>query len=391
MKEVYLEPTWKLHAGYHLRELIPFPPEGYQFIVNSGSMESLFGRISKLWFSPKLVAEMYKLAPLNLIKSYLERSQKKVPEGTELTFSSHHIVFRKEPWVIETDAAWDCIGQNAKHFKKYKRIVERAFASENCKKILCWSDFSKRMLLSSLDCSQFENKVTVLPCAVHKKEFTKKASGEKLTMLFVGSANLSGEFELRGGKEVLEAFTILSQKYRNIELIIRSDVPIGVRDKYNVCLELPNVRLIDTVIPSSELEQIYQAADIFLFPGHYDNWLCVLEAMSYELPVVATDIYAASERVIDGVTGFLIRSSECVPYYQDGLPFLAMTPRFQRAIRKIEPKMVADLVDKASLLIENETLRREMGKAGRREVEHGKFSIERRNDVLKKVFDEALN
>jgi len=46
-------------------------------------------------------------------------------------------------------------------------------------------------------------------------------------------------------------------------------------------------------------------------------------------------------------------------------------------------------VEKTSSIIENPELRRQTGKAGRWEVEHGKFSIERRNEKLKRIFDEA--
>jgi glycosyltransferase involved in cell wall biosynthesis len=42
-----------------------------------------------------------------------------------------------------------------------------------------------------------------------------------------------------------------------------------------------------------------------------------------------------------------------------------------------------------SFLIENPERRRQMGRAGRWEVEQGKFSIEKRNEKLKRIFDEA--
>ena len=44
---------------------------------------------------------------------------------------------------------------------------------------------------------------------------------------------------------------------------------------------------------------------------------------------------------------------------------------------------------KTSLLIENPDLRRKMGKAARWEVDHGRFSTEKRNERLKRIFDEA--
>ena len=67
-----------------------------------------------------------------------------------------------------------------------------------------------------------------------------------------------------------------------------------------------------------------------------------------------------------------------------------MTPRFQKAIQKVDSNTVTDLVGKTGILIENKAKRESMGKAGRWEIEHGKFSIENRNELLRRVFNEAL-
>ena len=48
-----------------------------------------------------------------------------------------------------------------------------------------------------------------------------------------------------------------------------------------------------------------------------------------------------------------------------------------------------ELVEKTSILIDDEKLRRKMGKAGRQEIETGKFSLEKRNERLRKIFDKA--
>ncbi len=358
--------------------------------MNRDTAEGAFHRISQWGFSYRLMTEAYRFAPLNLMKSSLERFLKKAPKGSDLTFSLNHLIFRNEPWVIEIDAVWDPVGSGAWYFRNCSKTVERAFGSECCKKILCACEFSRKTLMSLLDCSEFEQKIDLLPRAVHAKDFTRRPASNKIGLLFVGSANLSGAFEMRGGKEVLEAFAILSRKYNNLELVIRSDISPPLRERYRECLALSNLRLIDRVLPFSELEQMYQSADIFLIPAHFADWLVIMEAVSYELPVVAADVYAAPEYVADGETGFLVRSSDEVPYFQDGIPLLNMTPPFQRAIRKVDHKVVDELVRKVSILIENEPLRRQMGKAGRWEIEHGKFSIDGRNAVLKRVFDEAI-
>ena len=111
--------------------------------------------------------------------------------------------------------------------------------------------------------------------------------------------------------------------------------------------------------------------------------------------VVTTEIGASSgEYVEDGVTGFVVASSEKVPYFLGNFILTSETihrSRLIKATRSIEPEVVDELVAKTSLLIENPDLRRKMGKAARWEVDHGRFSIGKRNDRLRKIFDEATS
>ena len=137
------------------------------------------------------------------------------------------------------------------------------------------------------------------------------------------------------------------------------------------------------------MEQEFKSADIFFFPAHDAPSFVILDAMSYELPVVTIDGVGNSEIVEDIKTGFVVDRSEKVPYFTGNLFPNSGTPQFKKAIKTPDPKVVDGLVDKVSILIENEELRRKMGKVGRWEVEQGKFSIEKRNEKLKRIFDEA--
>ena len=51
--------------------------------------------------------------------------------------------------------------------------------------------------------------------------------------------------------------------------------------------------------------------------------------------------------------------------------------------------MVDDLIDKTLILKDNKKLRLEMGKNGRNKIEFGKFSLIKKNQKLKKIFDES--
>lgn len=374
-----------MHSYY--RALATHPPQGYEFVTSESSLEKVAKTASKIDFSYSLFLGLDKIVPLNLMKSYWGKFRK-IPQNIDLTYSYDHLVFRKEPWVVDIEFVSQLVSYYQKQFKRYKGVIQKALASEYCKKIICGTEAAKRTVLLNLDCTGFEHKLDVVPFTVRKKDFTKHFTNNKVKLLFVGSANISGQFEIKGGGEILEAFILLNRKYENLELVIRSDVSDSIKRKYH---DSGNIRIIDEEIPWPMLEQEFQSADIFLLPVHNTPYSVFLDAMSYELPIVTIDAWANSEIVEDGKTGLLAQKSENIPYYVENLIPSFGTPQFQNAIKTSDPKVVQELVEKTSILIENQHLRREMGKAGRWEVEHGRFSTEERNEKLKQIFDEALS
>ena len=383
-RQVYLDIAGRMHSLY--RNLIDYPPQGYRFISGGtgwDSASSSISRISSIYsFQQKVLGRLF---PINLAKAYIEKS-KRPPRGTALTYSAGHIVFRQEPWVVDLECVTQLAGGSISHLKRYSGLIQQALASEHCKKVICWTETEKKTFLANLDCRGFEDKLTAVYLAIPPQSF-EKIKKDRIKLLFISSLNMRGSFDLKGGKEVLEAFARLRKQYDNIELTIRSDVSPEIKAR---CEDLPGLKLIDRIIPREELENEFKTADIFLFPAHTTPGLAILEAMSYELPVITTDVRANAELVTDGRTGFLVSGSPHVPYYAEGYIPQWGTPQFDRAIRKTDPAIVDELVAKTVTLIENPDLRRQMGKAGREQVEKGKFSVEQRNKKLKDIFDEAI-
>jgi glycosyltransferase involved in cell wall biosynthesis len=388
-RRIYLDVAGRMHSLY--KTLITYPPAGYEFMAPRAGWDRVSGAAASIGFVYSLQERLLnRIVPLNLVKARLERF-KKLPEGTDLTYATGHLVFREEPWVVDLEFVTQLAGYSVRHFKKHRRLIQRVLSSDNCKRIICWTEAARKTVLANMDCQGFDHKVEVVPLAVPRKDFTKNhAASEKVRLLFVGSANIPGEFEYKGGNEVLEAFIHLREKYPDVELVIRSDVPGHIRQQYR---GTDNLRLIDGIIPWEQLDEEFKSADIFLFPSHSTPGLAFLDAMSYELPVVTTDVWANPEMVIDGKTGFIIKKSGNVQYYADDfIPIWNYIPSstFMRSIRTVDSRVVQELVEKTSVLIENGDLRKMMGKAGRHEIESGKFSIESRREKLKKIFDEAI-
>lgn len=389
LKKIYFEPAGRVHSSQ--RELINYPPEGYQFITSKTFLdERIVG--SDLIFHKLRLQVLDRLMPLNLAKAWLDTFLRKIPEDVELIYAYNHPVFRKKPWVVSVEWAHVLVGRDLRYFPRYKKSVEKLLASDYCKKILTWTEMAKKSIPMNFNCADFEHKIEVVPHTTHSKDFVKDYNIDKVRLLFVGSVDDPKDFEIKGGKEVLQAFTDLNGRYDNLELVVRAKLPNHIRSKY---AGLNNLRIVEEILPWQLLEQEFKQADIFLFPSHLLHNTVVLEAMSYELPVVTTHIGASGgEFVEDGVTGFVVASSERMPYFLGNFILTSETiyrSRLIKATRSIEPKVVDELVAKTSLLIENPDLRRKMGKAARWEVDHGRFSIGKRNDRLKRIFDEATS
>ena len=385
-KRVYIEPVWKLHSLYG--EYIDFPPQGYQFLGPQPTTVGLARVLSKATASYSLQRQLSRVLPLALIKSYLG-SLRATPPGVDLTFACEHLVLRKEPWVVDVGCFTNFLAGDYQGLRKYRGIIEMTLGSPWCKRILCWSEFAKESLLRNVDGSKFEHKIEVIPLAKRSRDFAKRHDEGKVKLLFVNSANILGQFDAKGGKELLEAFALLTHKYDNLELTLRSDLPVTLKRRHQ---GVRGLRIMDKVVPWGELEQEFMSADIFVMPSHTGVASSILEAMSYELPVVTTNVYHQPEVVEDGRTGLLVEKSGRVPWYVNGsIPNDPLHPSFQRAIRTVDHGLAQRLVEKVSVLIENPELRRNMGAAARWEIEHGKFSIERRNERLKQVLDECTS
>jgi len=383
-KKIYLEPAWKLHSLYN--SLIQNPPDGYEIISSQSLDNKVFKSASKMRQAYRVLELLDNGMPSTLIKSRLERF-KKIPKETDLTYACGHLVFRKEPWIVDMEYLSILVGFNPKHFQTYKKLIESTLSSDYCKKIITWFEASKRTILLNLDCSNFESKLEVVSFAGKKRDFTKIVNNDKIKLLFVNSGNIPLQFYYKGGMELLEAFSILSRKFGNLELVIRSDMPKDLKDKFK---SVKNLKIINKVVPWDVLENEFKTADIFLYPTYSSEDMVVFDAMSYELPVIITDVFANSEVVENGKTGFVIsRAKTGVYYYRED--FIGDTGRPESQFAKLPPDttIVQNLVNQTTILIENKEMRRQMGKAGRWEVEHGKFSIERRNEKLKRIFDEA--
>lgn len=386
-KTVYFESVGRIHPTQ--LEIIDYPPNGFSFINTNRLPRTLSQDI--VYYRSRRIFE--RVLPLNLVGGCLTE----IFDGmhhSDLIYSYNHPVFARRPWVVFVEWVHVLVGRDIRHFSKWRPIVQRQLASENCKGIITWSQLAKQSILLNLNCSGFLHKIRVLPLSVHRKNFSKLYDANRVRLLFVGSPSMREDFYHKGGLDVLRAFRDIVQSHPNVELTMRANVPREVQQSYQ---NIPNLKIIDQVLSRDDLDELYRSADIFVQPTHDTPFGAFLEAMSYELPVITRDAFVNSELVEDGVTGLIVQGSFNTRYFTDfgklRLIPLGATPKrdeFLAAIHRYDPVFVDRLKRAIVTLVENPQLRKKIGRRGRFEVEEGRFSIARRNEILQEVFRDAI-
>jgi len=159
-------------------------------------------------------------------------------------------------------------------------------------------------------------------------------------VLYVGRVN-----EKKGVRDLIRAFEIVLSKQRDCILAIAGS---GDR-KYieGLIKEVGKAGLDDHVyflgpVPNREMPALMRAADIIAYATREGEGIprALLEGMACGKPVVATEVAGIPEAVIDGVTGFLVK-----------------------------PRDITSLADRLSILLMDDSLRRDMGLRARRHVE----------------------
>mgnify|MGYP006202903071 CR=1 FL=1 len=155
------------------------------------------------------------------------------------------------------------------------------------------------------------------------------------------------------------------KKHQNIKLIfIGSPPPNQNVFLENLIFKINEYQLIDQVVQISfypEIEKLWDAIDIAVVPSTEPEpfGLVAIEAMMAKKPVVGANHGGLTEIILNNETGFLI-----------------------------EPKSVSDLKKALMHLIENPSLRKEMGEKGYLRVT-STFSVEQYVDSFEKFFEKV--
>lgn len=123
-------------------------------------------------------------------------------------------------------------------------------------------------------------------------EFREKSYKDRV-LLFVGR-----DFKRKGGGGLLQAFEIVKKKFKDAKLTI-----VGCRPK----VKIDGVEVVGKLNPD-QLEKYYEKAQVFVMPSLFEPWGTVwVEAMTYQLPCIGTNVGSIPYIIEDGKTGFIVK------------------------------------------------------------------------------------
>lgn len=383
-KNILLKPRfegWSVHSLYN--EIIENPPKGYTIEFKKPNIQSKIYNIDNKSTNPLLKEIIYHLKPIPYIVS--QKLQKKYYSNYDLIYASQHIVFNNDsPWISDFEFVNAYAGFG--NINLIQNTIRKQFESKNCKFILPWSEWAKKTLFTSMDCSKFEEKIKILRYTVNPKKIERKKH-ESVNFLFIGSTNPMNikNIHYKGVNEIISAFNQISKKYDNISLTIRAKLPENIKKNTS---KNNKINVIDSFLNKNELYQLYQNADVFVFPAHETSGIALLDAMSFELPVIAMNLYDIPEVVSHMENGLLIQPHKDSHYYTKNYTPNDHSWKFMNGIRKHFKFTVDQIKEYFIKMIEEPELRKKLGYEARKKIEN-ELSIDKRNALLKEIFEEA--
>ena len=392
MKTIYF------FGGLHpiQESLFKFPPEGYRIISNVSVSD-----VEKIVVYDRSNVALRKYA--TLLFSIIQRPRLTyVRQKCDMIHTGSGIFpLNKKPFVVNAEYHSSFAGLQHEKARagRLRRNIIKHRSSLYCKRILPFSEASKKSILNAYapESRFVEDKIEVLyPAIAPMAGFgeRKRPDDGKFRILHIGT----GFFE-KGGRELFRAVERLREEgHPELELHSITNAPPFYRERFEQFVGKYQGRegfhIHQSGIPRSVLfEQFYSNADLFVLPSYGDLFgYVLLEAMTCGVPLIGTDVFAIPEIIDDGKNGFLVKT-----------PISPFEPDFTRKTEAGVVKYLStildnecgdltnELIEKIRVVVEDDQLRKRMGRNGLEMVTDGKFSIRRRNIQLKKIYDEALS
>lgn len=376
MNNILLVTSGYKHTLYN--SLINHPPEGLNIQYGKKAIDKKFEDLHKRPMLAKIAKFKIPYFPFNYYKNLFFRDYNK--NDFEYLFTSGFIPFTKKKWVSDCEHFSQYTGYYHSNIALYKRSIVNRMKRENCMGIFSWTSKGANTIKNISNDVEVKKKTRFLPITL-SPDCPDSIKHEKTRFIFITSINLPFDYKIKGGEIALKAFNIISDKYDNIELVIRSQIPNDLKRKYS---SNKKISFIDESLSFDQYSKLIQTSDALLFPSFHTPGVIFIEMMKYGIPIITSSVWANEEMVINDHNGKIIDHD----IYQN-LEDKNELPLWNNFQRQYNDKIIAQLSKKYSKAIEDYILDKKAmenhGKKGNEIFRNGRYSLKNRNKILMEI------
>lgn len=192
------------------------------------------------------------------------------------------------------------------HFGRTQNLFsEKSFESQNMKRVFSLADkiiAIDQITYNALLANGYEKKATFIPNPIKSQPYSYNLNSQKI--MFVGTLNKN-----KGIVELISAFNLIDNKEYLLELYGPSDDEEEIN---NVISSNTNSNIIfKGEVLHDSLMNVYQNYSFLILPSYTEGMpYCILEAMSFGVPVIATSVGNIPNMVCDNRMLILPKSIE---------------------------------------------------------------------------------
>jgi glycosyltransferase involved in cell wall biosynthesis len=272
----------------------------------------------------------------------------------------------------------------------YFPIVKSLLEADHCKAIITHMRSTAQLVPQLFGSDVIRNKMIYAPLGVKLPQrwqrHEPRSDAEPIDLLFINSwCRVPANFYLRGGLDILEAFATLRERYPQLRLTLRTNLP-PLHPRFHRIIESGWVRVIDRFVSANEMAELHASSDIFLLPSARIHIVSLLQAMSYGLPVVGSDGWGMEEYLTHEHNGLVVKGRYGkVSWADEETGFLRED---YESMYTCNSQVVEGIVEAVSRLVEDRQLRAHLGHNARNDVET-KYTLQQWNTALQSAFDVA--
>lgn len=212
---------------------------------------------------------------------------------------------------------------DSKSSSKIKRILYRYFVEpitlRLSDKVYCVCEFAsnRNIIKNNTKKNNFgyiHNCIPMLKINQSRDILRRKLNISESDIVFIISGRVSREKGFDLLIEVIEKISpSLKEKFK---LIVAGEGPFSETFSKSMNSEIQSGKVI-MIGQTNEIGNYLNASDVCLLPSYHENLpIALLEAGSFGLPCIASDVGGVPEIIIDGKTGFLIKNSVADAYIE---------------------------------------------------------------------------